>query len=220
VYAYLENHDLQLADPSSGHNQLRMVELAGGVASGWYAHSRCRVATGLLMTAPGIPALFMGQEFLESRLWSDSPDNTGLLIDWSALEGGYLSAVDFFRCTRGLLHLRRQLPALRSEGLHVYHVNPADRVLAFHRWVPGEGRDVVVVASLREQSFDFGSYQLGFPVAGHWTEVFNTDAYPGYRQPWVTGNAGGITADGPPLHDLPASAGITIPANGLLVFTH
>ena len=33
-YTYLENHDLLLADPSEGHNQLRMVELAGGVASG------------------------------------------------------------------------------------------------------------------------------------------------------------------------------------------
>ncbi|HVM67735.1 MAG TPA: alpha amylase C-terminal domain-containing protein [Acidimicrobiales bacterium] len=218
VYTYLENHDLQLADPSPGHHQLRMVELGGGVDSGWYAHSRCRVATGLLLTAPGVPALFMGQEFLESRLWSDSPDATGSFIGWDALDRGDRPRVDFLRCTRGLLHLRRQLPALRSDGLHVYHVNAPDRVLAFHRWVPGEGRDVVVVASLREEPFDFGSYRLGFPAPGRWTEVFNTDAFPGYPQQWTRGNPDGVTADGPPMHDLPASAGITIPPNGLLVF--
>jgi 1,4-alpha-glucan branching enzyme len=28
----------------------------------WYARSRARVATGLLLTAPGVPMLFMGQE--------------------------------------------------------------------------------------------------------------------------------------------------------------
>jgi 1,4-alpha-glucan branching enzyme len=218
-YTYLENHDLLLADPSAGHNQLRMVELAGGVASGWWAHSRCRAATALLLTAPGIPALFMGEEFLESRRWSDDPDATELFIQWDVLSSGDRARTDFFRCTQGLLHLRQALPALRSEGLHVFHVNVADRILAFHRWVPGEGEDVVVVLSLREEPFDFGSYRLGFPAPGRWTEVFTTDAYPGYPQEWVRGNPAGVNADGPPMHDLPASAGITIPPNGLVVFT-
>src|SRR5665213_4136778 len=36
----------------------------------WYARSRSRVALGLLLTAPGIPQLFMGQEFLEDKQWS------------------------------------------------------------------------------------------------------------------------------------------------------
>ena len=40
--------------------------------SSWYARSRSRVATGLLLMAPGIPLLFMGQEFLEDKPWSDS----------------------------------------------------------------------------------------------------------------------------------------------------
>jgi 1,4-alpha-glucan branching enzyme len=35
----------------------------------------------------------------------------------------------------------------------------------------------------------------------------------------VAGNAGGVTADGPPMHGLPHSAQLTIPANSLLVFT-
>ena len=33
----------------------------------WFARSRARVATGLSLTAPGIPMLFMGQEFLEAE---------------------------------------------------------------------------------------------------------------------------------------------------------
>ena len=85
----------------------------------------------------------MGEEFLESRRWSDDPGNTGLFIQWDALSKGDQARTDFLRCTQALLHLRQALPALRSEGLHVFHVNVEDRVLAFHRWVPGEGEDVV-----------------------------------------------------------------------------
>jgi 1,4-alpha-glucan branching enzyme len=34
----------------------------------------------------------------------------------------------------------------------------------------------------------------------------------------VQGNPGGVSADGGPLHGMAQSAGITIPANSLLVF--
>ena len=37
----------------------------------WYARSRSRVAAALLLAAPGIAALFMGQEILEDKLWDD-----------------------------------------------------------------------------------------------------------------------------------------------------
>ena len=38
----------------------------------WFGRSRARVATGIGLTAPGIPMLFMGQEFLEDKQWSDN----------------------------------------------------------------------------------------------------------------------------------------------------
>ena len=54
--------------------------------------------------------------------------------------------------------------------------------------------------------------------AGRWREVFNSDVYDNWVNPLVAGNGGGANADGPPLHGLPASAALTIPANGLLIF--
>jgi 1,4-alpha-glucan branching enzyme len=98
----------------------------------------------------------------------------------------------------------------------VFHVNYDNRVLASHRWLDGQGEDLVVVASLREETW--WSYQLGFPVAGSWLEVFNSDLYDGWVNPMVAGNGGRIDANGPPLHGFPASAAIVIPANGLVVF--
>ena len=87
---------------------------------------------------------------------------------------------------------------------------------------PARASDVVVVASLSESTWY--NYQLGFPSAGRWDEVFNSDAYDSCNanrvlvNPQVAGNNGGIDAYGPPLHNLPASASITIPANSVLVF--
>jgi 1,4-alpha-glucan branching enzyme len=130
---------------------------------------------------------------------------------------------DHLHFTRDLIATRNRLPGLRAEGLNVFFVSNSDRVIAFHRWVPGAGQDVVVVASLNESTH--WNYQLGMPLPGLWREAFNSDAYdsastsPENINPLVAGNRGSIHAGGPALHDLPFSATLVIPANGILVFT-
>jgi 1,4-alpha-glucan branching enzyme len=216
VYNCIENHDLNWAGVD-GHNQLRIPSLADhDRPRSWYARSRARVATGLLLTAPGVPMLLMGQEFLEDKLWSDSPDRPDLLIWWDGEEGADEAMADQHLFTRELIRVRRRHPALRADPIVVYDPDNANRVQAFHRWVPGEGRDVLVVATLNESSL-YG-YQLGFPQPGRWLEVFNSDEFDHFPNPWVQGNAGSATADGPPLHGMAQSAALTIPANSLLVF--
>ena len=71
--------------------------------------------------------------------------------------------------------MRRQYPALRGEGCAIIHVHDDNRVLAFQRWVEGQGRDVVVVCSLSENTLH--NYAIGFPGSGRWREVFNSDVY-------------------------------------------
>jgi 1,4-alpha-glucan branching enzyme len=109
---------------------------------------------------------------------------------------------DFHHFSRDFIWLRRRHPALRSEPINVYHVENFNRVIAYHRWLPGVGRDVVVVVSLREQTFYDRSYALGFPGSGHRHEVFNSDVYDHFANPWVQGNPGGVDADGPPMHGM------------------
>jgi 1,4-alpha-glucan branching enzyme len=218
AYNCIENHDFVL-DMDGDHRKPRIPRLADGSnPRSWYARSRARVATGILLTAPGTPMLFMGQEFLEDRLWSDNPGNSDALIGWDGLEGQDRHMRDFHRFTRDLIWLRRRHPALRSEPINVFRIDEYNRVLAFRRWVPGVGRDVVVIISLREETFYDHSYVLGFPLPGPWHEVFNSDLYDNFSNPQVQGNFGGISADGGLLDNLPHSAGVTIPANSVLVF--
>lgn len=220
----VENHDIvKLGE------QPRVPALADGSNQrSWYARSRTRVAMALLLAAPGIPQLFMGQEFLEDKQWCPDPRSPAHLIWWGGLAPAANgratdpAMADHLHFTQAAIALRNSQPALRAEGLNVFYTSDADRVIAFQRWVPGIGRDVVVVATLSESTW--GSYQLGFPSAGRWVEVFNSDAYDSCNangvlvNPQVAGNDGGITADGPPLHNQPTSASIVIPANSVVVF--
>jgi 1,4-alpha-glucan branching enzyme len=207
----VENHDVVYAG-----RDLRVARLADGAnARSWYARSRSRTAMGLILTSPGIPLLFMGQEFLEDKQWSDTPGSDHQ-IWWDGLNSGDKTMGDFLRFTRDLIAVRRNHPALRGEGCAVIHVHDDNRVLAFQRWVEGAGGDVVVICSLNEDTWY--SYRIGFPAPGRWIEVFNSDVYDNWVNPLVAGNGGGVDASGPALHGLPASASVVIPANGFVVF--
>jgi len=207
----IENHDLVYA----GRDQ-RIACLADGLnARSFYARSRSKVATGLLLAAPGIPQIFMGQEFLEYKQWDTNPAG-GNLIDWAGLTSGDKAMADQLRFTQDFIRLRWQEPALRSQSLHVFHVQNANRVMAFHRWVEGQGRDVVIVVSFNDSAFF--NYQLGFPRHGRWVELLNSDAYDNWVNPLLVGNHGAIDADGEPIHNLPFSASIIIPPRAILVF--
>ena len=109
--------------------------------------------------------------------------------------------------------MRRQKVLSRISGADAIFIAPAP---FFHRWLPGVGRDVVVVASLNESTFDNRGYRIGFPGGGHWNEVLNSDIYDQWVTPNARGNPGGVTADGPSWYGLPASAGIALPANSML----
>jgi 1,4-alpha-glucan branching enzyme len=208
----VENHDLVLAgrDP-------RLPTLADpSNHRSWYARSRSRVATAILLTAPGIPQIFMGQEFLEDKPWDVDPRGPNLL-SWNGLDLPSDSSMrDHLRFTKDLVHLRRDLPALRSDNVHAFYQSDNDRVIAYHRWREGTGDDVIVVASFAETTWT--GYKIGFPRPGLWKERFNSDVYDHWVNPQVAGNGGGVVAEERGLHGFTASAPIVIPANGVVVF--
>jgi len=193
----------KLADPNAPHS--------------WPARSRCRTAVGLLLTVPGVPTLFMGQELLEDQSWVDHLGAQDMRSPgWERLDAGHLVTSEFLHFIRDLIVLRLRHPALRGELVNVYHVHNANRVLAFHRWLAGLGRDVIIIASLNESTFE--EYRIGVPQPGRWLEVFNSEIYDTESPFPGAGHGGSLSADARPMHRLPASASIVIPANSLLVF--
>jgi 1,4-alpha-glucan branching enzyme len=216
----VENHDIVKLGEKP-----RVPALADGSnARSWYARSRTRLAMGLLLTAPGIPQLFMGQEFLEDKQWCSDPRTPDLnhLIWWGGLAAGANGKTadpamgDHLRFTQDAVRLRMMQPGLRGEGLNVFYTSDADRVIAYQRWVEGQGNDVVIVATFSESTW--WDYRIGFPSVGRWVEIFNSDVYDNWVNPMTAGNHGGVDAQDMPMHGLAASASVVIPANGLVVF--
>lgn len=214
---HLENHDIVRMDNDNDRGARIPRHADPANPHSWYARGRSRVATGLLLTSPGIPMLFMGEEILEDEYWSDSADYfRNALINWQALATDR-SRQDFFRFIRELLGLRRRLPALRAGAINIFHVHNDNRVIAYHRWQEGKGKDIIVVVNLSEAPWR--GYNLGFPGAGWWRERFNSDTYEHWVNPDVQGNGGGVEASGPPLHGFSASADVVVPANGFVLFS-
>ena len=208
-----ENHDIVYQGRE--HRIARLGDPAD--PRSWFGRSRARVAAGISLTAPGIPMLFTGQEFLEDKQWSDNVEaHSHLLPHWAGLDAGDKQMLDHLRFMRELIALRWRYPALRGQGFRVVHVHDANRVLAFQRWVEGEGHDVIVVVHLA--TFNRFGYRIGFPGGGEWREVFNSDVYENWVNPNVCGNSGRIIAEPQPLHACDHSAALVLPANSVLVF--
>ena len=207
-----ENHDIVYRD-----REERIARL-GDPANprSWYGRSRARVAAAISLTAPGIPMLFMGQEFLEDKQWSDNIElHKDLLLHWAGLDAGDKPMLDHLRFMRELIHLRWQYPGLRSQGFRVVHAHDQHRVLAFHRWTP-IGDDIIVVVHMSTVNrFD---YRVGFPQQGEWREIFNSDVYEQWVNPNRVGNGGRVFADATPLHGFQHSAELTLPANSVVIF--
>ncbi len=161
---YTESHD----EVANGHARIP-EEVWPGNAGSWFSRKRSTLGAALVLTAPGIPMLFQGQEFLEDEYFRDEDP-----LDWSKLAtfaGIHLLYRDLVRLRRNWFDHTR---GLRGQHVHVHHVNDADKLIAFHRWQNGGPRDdVVVVANFANRTHD--SYTMGFPRAGWWRVRFNSD---------------------------------------------
>jgi 1,4-alpha-glucan branching enzyme len=161
---YTENHD----EDANGSSRVP-EEIWPGKADSYYSKKRSTLGAALVFASPGIPMIFQGQEFLQYG-WFDASKE----LDWSltTTEAGILNLY------RDLIHLRRNwfnnTRGLQGQNLNFHHVNPTDKVIAFHRWNQGgAGDDVVVLLNMANRAYD--NYVVGFPREGLWRVRFNSD---------------------------------------------
>ena len=202
---------------SESHNEIccggqRLSVLAGaGDPNGWPARKRSGLAAALLFTAPGIPLLYQGQEFLDQE-----PFDPRRPLRWSQLS----DHPGVFRLYQDLIALRRNRAGtsagLRGPGILVHHRNEAGDILAYHRWAAGGPRDdVIVVANCSSQPL--AGYRIGFPRAGRWQPLFNGDD-PRYGPDFAGFGGGAVDAAAPPADALPFSAVVEIAAWTAVVY--
>lgn len=153
----------------------------------WAAQKRTTLAAALVLTSPGIPMLFQGQEFLEDGWFQDS-----VPLDWDKSE----QFSGLLRMYRDLIHLRLNrfgsTRGLTGSGLNTFHQNQADNMIAYHRWHQGgPGDDVIVVVNLSHHAHE--NYLLGFPALGTWRLRLNSD-WNGYSLSFGNQNCADVIA--------------------------
>jgi 1,4-alpha-glucan branching enzyme len=108
------------------------------------AFARVRLGLGLLATIPGVPMIWMGQEFGAASEKSLDPRP----LDWSLLKNERNAGLRAH--VKGLFQLRNSSLVLRGDEFEVCFKDPARRVFAFKRW-NAEGGVVIVAANLRHE---------------------------------------------------------------------
>lgn len=204
---YTESHD-EVANGSA-----RVVhEIAPDDPGDYAAQKRSTLGAALMFTAPGIPMLFQGQEFLQGEWFQDTAP-----LDWDQSD-------EF----RGIVRLYRDLARLRLDAggvttgltgshLEVRRIDESAKVIAYRRWAEGgAGDDVVVVANFHRDARD--PYRIGFPQPGLWKLRLNTD-WTGYSKDFTGLASGDVEAVAAECDGLPWSAEVALAPWSALIFS-
>ncbi len=124
------------------------------------AFKRAKLGAVFLMTAVGVPLIWMGNEFGEYN-----PEEE-IQIDWNLLENDLnRGLLDYYR---GLIALRKENHALRTSNIDFFYEDSESKVLAYTRW-NDEGSRIVVAINLSDNFLQ--DYTINnFPTEGTWHE--------------------------------------------------
>ena len=195
---YTESHD----EVANGLTRVPEA-ISPGDADNWWAKKRAVLGSALVLTSPGIPMLFQGQELLEDRWFDDT-----VALDWEKA----ITNRGILRLHRDLIALRRvhdgTTMGLRGSNVTIVRADQAEGLLAMHRWQDrGPHDDTMVIANFADRTLD--GVPLGFPAPGRWNVRFNSDAST-YAHDFGSHDAFDLDADGPPMDDCDQSGPVSV----------
>jgi len=119
------------------------------------------LATSVLITLPGQPMLYHGQE------WGEATQRTTQAnpIHWEQLETQEGKAL--FNHYQKLCRLRHEHPALRTENVLIDRVQAEQKSIIYHRW-DDAGDEVVVAVNFSPETQNL---ELPFSSEGRWHEI-------------------------------------------------
>ncbi len=149
---YLSNHDQNRLFLKLGEKGILDAE----------AYLRAKLGALILMTAVGVPMIWMGEEFGEYVPMSEQSNK----INWTLLETD--ANKDLQNYYKTLIELRKINTALATANADFFHEDNANCVLAFQRFDEA-GNIVAVILNLSDE--DLENYEItNFPEGKNWHE--------------------------------------------------
>ncbi|MFZ2126481.1 MAG: alpha-amylase family glycosyl hydrolase [Candidatus Microsaccharimonas sp.] len=165
---FSDSHD------TAANSSVRLNEAATpGNAGSVFARQYELVANAILLTAPGIPLLLQGEEFMQEGAFNDWQ-----MLDWDKT----VQFAGIVLAHQHLINLRLDTYAntagLTGPSINIFHQDQNNNVIAYHRWLNGGPHDdVIVIANFSDQRFK--DYELSLPISGTWHVRFNS-SWKGY----------------------------------------
>lgn len=210
-YNHSENFMLALSHDEIVHGKSNMIGKMPGDEWQKFANVRCLFT--YMFAHPGKKTMFMSMEFAQWSEWNVWAD-----LEWHLLQ--YERHQEVKRFFTELNYLYRSEPTLYTldfapEGFE--WIDCSDNrhsVVSFIRRAKDSEEFVVVVCNFTPQPH--AHYRVGVPVAGFYTELFNSDArkYGGSNM----GNLGGKWTDEWWFHNRPHSLDLCLPPLAVLIF--
>ena len=178
----------------------------------WQKLANLRLLYALAWAQPGKKLLFMGDEFAMPSAWHHDRS-----LDWHVARDPAHDGLA--RMVGDLNRVYRETPALyagdaTANGFEwIDGTNSPMSIIVFSR--RGRGDDDVAVVACNFTPVPRHQYRIGVPRAGHWREIFNSDAreYGGSGH----GNLGGVDAVPYPWNGRPSSVVVTLPPLGAII---
>ncbi len=164
---YTESHD----EVANGKARVP-EEIQPGDAESGFAKKRAILGLVLVLTAPGIPMIFQGQEFIEDEYFQDTEP-----LDWNKLD----RHPGIFRLVSDLVKLRTGAYSgtggLRDQAIEVVHSNQETKILAFRRG----GMEEPLLILMNFSAVDHQDYMIGLDDGLEWKLRLNT-VWKGYDE--------------------------------------
>ncbi|WP_404308475.1 alpha-amylase family glycosyl hydrolase [Neorhodopirellula lusitana] len=204
---YTESHD----EVANGKSRIPS-EVDESDPENWFAQKRSMLGIAVVMTAPGIPMLFQGQELLQDGWFQDTEE-----LDWEKQD----NFAGLGRLTRDLIQLRLNrsgtTKGLTGQDVDVFHVNNANKVVAYRRsFDGGPGDDVIVIANFANQHYEH--YEFGMPNEGTWKRRFSSDRRK-YSDDFGGAASGDIQATPEGYDHQPCRAHVELPPYTVLIYS-
>ena len=180
---FSDSHD------TAANGSVRINEAATpGNAESVAARQFSILANTIMLTAPGVPMLLQGAEFLQEGSFNDWQ-----MLDWDKTTqfAGIVLAhqhainlrIDTYKNTTGLT----------GPHIEIFHQDNENRVIAYRRWLNGGVHDdVIVIANFNDQRFK--AYELILPIEGTWRVRFNS-SWKGYSADFSETHLSTVTTD-------------------------
>ena len=171
MYAYSEKFVLVFSHDEVVHGKASMLYKMPGSMEQKFAN--LRLAYGFMMTHPGKKLLFMGQEFGQTREWSEERS-----LDWDLLSyENHHQMQDYSAKLNDLYHRHPALYELDYDpkGFSWVSCQDADHSLvSFARYSKKSAEKLFVICNFTP--VEYQGYKAAVPFWGKYKEIFNSDA--------------------------------------------